>query len=178
MNFPPVTFQDNQQFYNEFGTKYQRHNKGLFILAPSGAGKTHYCTNQAEPHWIDGDELWMSSGAHPADIAWWTGGEDTINRVDQRSDVVTMEAKRQGFWIMGASNYWLRPDAIVIPDWETHTGYIKHREETNYDGGATSDALEQVKSHIEVIKKWHTDHGVPLFNSIEEAVSSLADSAS
>lgn len=177
MNFPPVTFRDDQQFYDTLGTKYHRHSSGLFILAPSGAGKTYFCTHQNEPHWIDGDELWNASGAHPTGIAWWLGGIDTINRVDQRSDVVTMEAKRQGFWIMGASNFWLKPDAIVIPDWETHVQFIKHREENNYDGGAKSDALDQVKEHIKAIKKWHTEHDVPLFTSIEEAAKTVADSA-
>lgn len=177
MNFPPVIFSDNQAFYDRFGEKYKKHQKGLFILAPSGTGKTYFCKNQTENHWIDGDELWMESGAHPA-IDWWLGGEDVIHRVDQRSDVITMEAKLQGFWIMGASNYWLKPDAIVIPDWETHTRYIREREENNYDGGAKSDALEQVKSHIAEIEKWHTDHGVPLFTSIDEAVKTLVDSIS
>lgn len=176
MNFPPVTFQDNQAFYDTLGTKYLQHKTGLFILAPSGAGKTHFCKNQAEQHWIDGDYIWIESGAHP-DTAWWLDGTDVINRVDQRSDVITMEAKRQGFWIMGASNYWLKPDAIVIPEWETHVSYIKTREEQHYDGGAKTDALDQVKEHIETIKKWHTDYGVPLFTSIEDAVSSLAGQA-
>jgi len=177
MDFPAVTFTDNQAFYDDFAKKYRRHSKGLFILAPSGAGKTHYCKNQQEPHWIDGDDLWIGSGAHPAGVEWWTGGEDVIHRVDQRSDVVTMEAKLQGFWIMGASCYWLKPDAVVIPDWDTHTSYIREREENHYDGGAKSDALDQVKVHIAEIKEWHTTHGVPLFSSIEEAVRTLADSS-
>lgn len=172
MQFPPVTFQDNQSFYDGIAAKYTRHPTGLFILAPSGSGKTYFCQNQPSTDWIDGDILWESSGAHPG-IAWWTGGEEVIHRVDQRSDVITMEAKLQGFWIMGASNYWLKPDAIVIPDWETHVAYIKEREENHYDGGATSDALEQVKSHIAVIEKWHTDHGVPKFTSIDDAVNAL-----
>lgn len=175
MDFAPVTFQDNQPFYDEFASRYHRHEQGFFILAPSGSGKTYYCTHQCERHWIDGDELWLKSGAHP-DISWWVGDLDTINRVDQRSDVVTMEARRQGFWIMGASNYWLKPDAIVIPEWETHKSYIIDREQNHYDGGAKSDSYDQVLGHIEVIKKWHTEHGVPLFKSISEAVSALVDS--
>lgn len=175
MQFPPVTFRDDQTFYDELSKKYIAHEQGFFILAPSGAGKTYFCTHQASPDWIDGDELWQTSGAHP-DLDWWTGGEAVINHVDQRSDVITMEAKLQGFWIMGASNFWLKPDAIVIPNWDTHLSYIKEREQHHYDGGAKSDALDQVKSHIEVIKKWHTDFGVPVFESIEDAVNTLVSS--
>lgn len=174
MNFSPITFTDNQAFYDEFATRYIKHDRGLFILAPSGAGKTYYCKNQSEPHWIDGDEIWEKAGAHPL-LPWWTGGEETIARVDQRSDVITMEAKLQGLWIMGASNFWLKPDAIVLPDWDVHVAQIKEREENHYDGGAKLDALEQVKAHREFIMKWHTDHGVPLFKSVEEAANTLAD---
>ena len=175
MKFPPVTFKDDQDFYNKLSDKYAVHDQGFFILAPSGAGKTYFCNRQQSLEWIDGDELWETSGAHP-NLAWWNGGEGTIHRVDQRSDVITMEAKLQGFWIMGASNFWLKPDAIVIPNWDKHTAYIKEREESHYDGGAKSDTLDQVQSHISFIKKWHTDHGVPLFESIEHATSALVSS--
>jgi len=167
-----VIFQENDSFYKDFGDQYVKHDKGLFILAPSGSGKTHFCTNQIEKHWIDGDEIWMASKAHP-DYAWWNDSIEVINQIDQRSDVITMEAKNNGLWIMGASNYWLKPDAIVIPDWETHVSYIKAREEGNYDGGATSESLAQVEEHIAFIRSWHADHGVPLFESIEEAVETL-----
>lgn len=131
-----------------------------------------FCKNQTEPHWIDGDELWTAARAHPY-TAWWKEPIEVINRIDQRSDVITVEAKLHGFWIMGVSNYWLKPDAIVIPDWETHKKYIANREGANYDGGATSEDLSQVEGHIVFIKKWHTDFGVPLYTSIDEAVEAL-----
>ncbi len=99
-----------------------------------------------------------------------------MNRVDQRSDVITMEAKHVGFWIVGASNYWLKPDAIVIPDWEIHKKYIATRHKNNYDGGATPDDHDQVLSHIKFIKTWHTDHDVPQFASVHEAVTALTES--
>jgi len=174
MNLYPLIFSDGTEFYKELGKTFVQHNKGLFILAPSGAGKTHFCKNQEEPHWIDGDDVWMGAHAHP-EGAWWEESLEVINRVDQRSDVITMEAKTQGFWIMGASNFWLRPDAIVIPDWDTHKIYISHRQHNNYDGGATEDSLDQVRSHIEVIKKWHTDHDVPMFKDIQTAVKHLTN---
>lgn len=177
MQIFPVILRDGTSFYTKLQSDYTKHNKGFFILAPSGVGKTHYCKNQVEKHWIDGDDLWITSGAHP-DIAWWTMGEDVINHVDARSDIVTLEARMQGFWIMGASNQWLKPDAIVIPDWDTHTSYILSRETEGYDGGATSADHAQVKSHIEVIRKWHTDHGVPLYTSISGAVNALTKNVS
>lgn len=159
-------------FYETLAKKYVTHPKGLFILAPSGSGKTYFCKNQTTKHWIDGDDLWMGAGAHP-EGSWWFESLKVINRVDQRSDIITVEAKKEGFWIMGASNFWLKPDAIVIPDWETHKAYIAHREEHDYDGGAKSDDHDQVLGHVEFIKKWHTDHGVPMFGTIAEAVMSL-----
>jgi hypothetical protein len=172
MNIEPVVFQDGQSLYDEFGKRYIQHKKGLFILAPSGTGKTYFCEKQTEKHWIDGDEIWIATKAHP-NGPWWKESIEVINRVDCRSDVITMEAKKQGFWIMGASNLWLKPDAIVIPDWNTHKVYIANREKVNYDGGATSNDYSQVKGHIEVIKKWNTDYDVPLFKSIQEAVDHL-----
>ncbi len=174
MTLKPVIFVEGTAYYKELAHKYTRHENGLFILAPSGVGKTHFCNAQKELHWIDGDELWLGSGAQPPlEEEYWNQGVEVIERVEQRSDVVTADAKSQGFWIMGASCYWLKPDAVVIPDWETHVAYIKHREENNYDGGMKSDQLEQVQRHINIIKNWHKHHNVPMFLSIEEAVSSL-----
>jgi len=172
MALQPLIYTDGTEFFESLGQKYIRHERGLFILAPSGAGKTHFCKNQAEPHWIDGDELWIGAKAHPP-TEWWTESLEVINQVDQRSDAITMEAKKLGFWVMGASNYWLEPNAVVIPDWETHKSFIEFREKNNYDGGAKSDALDQVRSHIEVIRRWHTNKQVPMFKSIPEAVSAL-----
>lgn len=165
---------DGTQYYEELSKKYIKHDKGLFILAPSGVGKTHFCTRQKEPHWIDGDYLWETAGAHPpVEEAWWNFPLDELLRVEKRSDVITMEAMSEGYWILGASNYWLQPSAIVIPDWETHVKYIKHREENNYDGGLKSHQLEQLKRHITIITKWHTEYNVPKFDSIQEAVEYL-----
>lgn len=183
----PIIFADGTEVYRKFAETYITHRRGFFILAPSGSGKTHYIKSQAEKHWIDGDELWMATNAHPSN-AWWTAGDgaESLREVDFRSDVITYQAKKLGFWIMGASNLWLRPDAIVIPDWETHKGYIAHRENNNYDGGATSDKLAQVLEHRARI----ADHAntevspfkrlgeylsrVPQFATVQEAAEYLA----
>jgi hypothetical protein len=174
MTLAPIRFVDGSEFYEKLSKKYVRHDYGLFILAPSGVGKTHFCNNQVKPHWIDGDELWIGAGAQPSpEEEFWNQGIDVINTVDQRSDIVTNDAKLQGFWVMGASCYWLKPDAIVIPEWDTHVAQIKHREKNNYDGGVKSNQLEQVREHIKSIQRWNINFGVPEFKSVELAVSTL-----
>ncbi len=167
----PLMFSDGTKIYKKFAKEYITHKKGLFILAPSGTGKTYYIKNQTKNHWIDGDALWECTGAHPQG-AWWKEGDPVIDIIDQRSDVITTEAKKLGFWIMGASNNWLKPDAIVIPDWKIHKKYIKLREQTNYDGGATSEDHAQVLGHRKFILQW-AKKGVPKFKTIEEAVNYL-----
>lgn len=168
----PIVFSNGSSFFEKLSEKYVKHDRGFFIVAPSGSGKTNFCKNQTENNWIDGDDLWIESEAHP-DFAWWKEPIEIINRVDKRSDVVTMEAMEEGFWIMGASNFWLKPDAIVIPDWEIHKQYISDRENGEYDGGAESNDYKQVLEHIEFIKKWNINFGVPLYKSIDEAVKAL-----
>lgn len=172
-NLKPLDQQTVDKAIEEISNKYRVHQKGLFIVAPSGAGKTHFCKNQQEQNWIDGDILWKKSEAHP-DRTWWLEGLEAITEVDKRSDEVTKQAKEKGLWIMGASNNWLKPDAIVIPDWDEHVKYIKHREENNYDGGAKSnpEALAQVQSHIAQISEWEKE-GIPTFKSINEATKFL-----
>lgn len=156
---------------NDFSKNNFTHKKGLFILAPSGCGKTYFVNHQKENKWIDGDELWIASGAQPDNLCWL---EDypTILEVDKRSDIVTKMAIDKGFWIMGASSYNLKPDAIVVPVWSDHKNMILLREKTNYDGGATEDSLDDVIDHREWIMKW-TDEGVPRFHSINDAVEYL-----
>ncbi|KKR23322.1 MAG: hypothetical protein UT53_C0024G0005 [Candidatus Yanofskybacteria bacterium GW2011_GWD2_39_48] len=169
----PLIFADGTDVYNKLKEAYITHPIGYFILAPSGAGKTHFINKQTEQHWIDGDHLWLSAKAHP-DSQWWLEPYNIIDEIDQRSDIITVEAKKLGFWIMGASNNWLKPDAIVLPNWKTHKKYIKYRETHNYDGGAKSDRLQQVLDHRKQISRWKKQ-GVPNFKSIEEATEYLSN---
>lgn len=148
------------------------HTKGYFILAPSGTGKTYYTSRQIEMHWIDGDALWNAAGAHPQ-VQWWTMGLEMILEVDARSDVITQEAKRLGLWIMGASNNWLTPDAVVLPPLETNIEYIKRREVENYDGGLTSSQIDQLKSHRQHIQEMALAKGIPVFESIDAATAHI-----
>jgi len=167
----PLIFADGTAFYKDLAKEFTRHDKGFFILAPSGAGKTHYIKAQSQPDWIDGDRLWLGARAHP-NSRWWLEGEDTIREIDMRSDVITAEARKQGFWILGASNLCLKPDAIVVPDWETHKKWIIAREQGTYDGGATSKDFDLVRIHVERILKWQ-EQGVPRFKTVADAVELL-----
>lgn len=167
----PLMFSDGSAVFAHFAKHYVRHEKGFFIMAPSGAGKTYFIKHQKEKHWMDGDTLWEMSNAHP-EGPWWLKPE-IIATIDARSDVITEQYKSFGFWIVGASNNWLKPDAIVLPNWSTHKRYIRTRERENYDGGATSDRLEQVLAHRRWIKQW-TKKGVPELKSIKEAADYLA----
>jgi hypothetical protein len=168
----PLMFADGSAVYNQLSKQYIRHAKGYFIMAPSGSGKTHFVKHQSERHWLDGDDLWGMTKAHPSG-EWWLDSVDKITIIDQRCDVVTAQAKSMGFWIVGASNSWLKPDAIVLPHWSTHKKYIRLRETGDYDGGATSGQLAGVLGHRKWIAKWARS-GVPKFTSVAEAAEYLA----
>lgn len=174
MDLQSLVFSDGNDFFNELKDKHIAHKKGLFILSPSGAGKTYFYENQKEPHWIDGDQLYLDTNAQPSfEYEWWNKGVHTINRVEQRCDVITAEAVDRGFWILGSINYWLKPDAIVIPPIDILMKQIKSREQTNYDGGLKEEHFEQLIVHIGIIRDWHIKYGVPEYKSIQEAVDAL-----
>jgi hypothetical protein len=169
----PLAYADGTKVYKKLAKKYIRHQTGFFIMAPSGAGKTYFVESQNKKHWLDGDDLWQLTHAMPAG-AWWLESLDIIDDIDRRCDVITVQAKSLGFWIVGASNSWLKPDAIVIPDWDTHKQWISAREHGIYDGGATSDRLDQVLGHREWISNWEKQ-GVPKFKTVQEAAAHLMD---
>ncbi len=167
----PVVFSDGTTVFKELASKYLTHSEGLFILAPSGSGKSHYVNAQKEKNWIDGDYLWPLCGADVTGDEW---GYDfsVVMETNNRCDVITEQAKKLGFWVIGSSNHWLRPDAIVLPHWSTHKKYIKMREHTVYDGGAKEEDVQAVLQHRKWIRTWK-NKGVPSFDSIEKATSFL-----
>jgi hypothetical protein len=168
----PIMYGDGTKVYDELASHYLTHDTGYFILAPSGSGKTHYIKAQTDRHWMDGDDLWIKTNAHPAG-EWWLESLERTIVIDERCDIMTIQAKELGFWILGASNTFLKPDAIVIPEWETHKKWIVKRENGDYDGGLTSKNFDQLQRHREWILKW-TEQGVPKFKTVEEATQFLS----
>lgn len=167
----PVVFSDGTQFFDGLSEEYIRHNRGFFILAPSGSGKTYFVNKQQQKDWIDGDVLWPMAGADLTSYEW-VDDPGLIDEINRKSDVITNEARKLGFWVIGSSNDSLKPDAIVLPEWSQHREYIASREEYHYDGGAKIADFEAVESHREIIKRW-SQKGVPEFQSVQEAADYL-----
>jgi hypothetical protein len=92
-NSIPLMFTDGTEVYKKLTEEYKVHKKGLFILAPSGAGKTYYINNQKEKNWIDGDVLSLETNAQP-DGEWWFENFDIIDEIEQRIDIVTSIGKK------------------------------------------------------------------------------------
>lgn len=170
-NDTPVVFTDGTDIYEKLKKDYITHDRGFFIYGPSGVGKTYFINKQIEKNWIDGDVLWEACHVFPKGD-WWNLTGDEIDCIERRADVITEQAKKLGFWIIGASSVNMVPDAVVIPDFETHLGYIKYRENNNYDGGIKSDDLEKIKRNREYYSRFEKN-GVPIFKSVDEAVSYL-----
>ena len=171
----PIIFADGTKLYKKLSLQYTTHKSGLFILAPSGSGKTYFIDNQSVKDWIDGDVLWPLAGADYTSSDWGDS-EGEIEDINIRSYVITREAKKLGFWVIGSSNYFLKPDAIVIPDWQQHITYITKRQKNveTFDGGATMNDIDGVKEHIKWITgKWSKEE-VPYFTDIASAATYLA----
>lgn len=171
----PLIFSDGTEVYETLASEYKRHDVGYFIMAPSGTGKTHFVNSQPVKDWIDGDTLWMATNAHPSG-EWWLKPLADINSIERRSDVITEQAKKLGFWIIGTDCYSIVPDAVVVPDWEIHKNYIQSRQKEDYDGGATMEHLDNVK-RARTYAESFSEKGTPIFKSIEEATSFLASKA-
>ena len=131
----PVIFSDGTAFFSDLSKDYIHHKEGYFILAPSGSGKTFFTNKQTQRHWIDGDVLWPMANADNTEDSW-TDSFDLVMEVNNKCDVITNEARKLGFWVVGSSNNFLKPDAIVLPEWILHKKHIIHREQQSYDGGA------------------------------------------
>lgn len=164
-----VTFQNGDDLLqNLISNGLRKHATGLFILAPSGTGKSYFVDRQEEKNWIDGDELWPLTGADYTHSEWNNDFEEVME-INARSDVITLQAKNKGLWIIGSSNLFLKPDAVVLPPWKTHRRYVRSRESVLYGDGATTDDFEGLKLHRKWIRKWKK-YGVPCFLSVSEAV--------
>lgn len=171
----PIIFSDGTKFYTQLAKKYIQHSSGFFILAPSASGKTYFIDNQNNNDWIDGDYIWPATNADLSGGEWNANLED-VHEINRRSDVITYQAKKLGFWVIGSSNESLKPDAIVILPWETQLEYIRKRESTNYDGGATTTDIEEIRKHRNTVELWQ-DQDVPCFKSVNKAADFLLKSS-
>ena len=169
----PLVFTDGTKVYDELKQNYKTHEKGYFIYGPSGVGKTYFIERQITKDWIDGDVLWSATKAFPNND-WWNLPGDQIDEIERRADVITEQAKRLGFWIIGASSVNVIPDAIVLPDFDTHLKYIQHRENNNYDGGMKSDNIERIKKNRDYYSRF-SKYGVPIFDSVDKAVDHIVN---
>ncbi len=164
----PQVFCDGRAIYKKVLKDFIVHKKGLFIVAPSGTGKSYFVNHQKEKNWVDGDVIWKAAGAIPKGD-WWKEGLQRVFEVDQKCDVVTAECMRMGYWILGASYFWLVPDAIVIPDLKTQKRYILDRQKNAYDGGARLDDMKNVLNHRAWLLDQAKQHRIPVFKSIDAA---------
>jgi len=171
----PIIFSDGTSFYDKLGNEYNIHSKGLFILAPSASGKTYYIENQTEKDWIDGDYLWPVTNADLSNDDWDYDME-VVKEINRRSDVITYQAKKLGFWIIGSSNDSLKPDAIVLLPIEKHMEYVQKRLEGQNSNGAKKEDVDALLEHRKIIELW-VDQGVPSFESVEMAVEYLTESS-
>lgn len=168
----PVCYTSGRKVFGQFMDEYIVHQKGLFVFGPSGSGKTYFVKHQKEKHWIDGDVLWTKTGAAPK-RAWWTEGPEIIDEVDKKSDVITLQAKKLGLWIIGASFFGVKPDAMVIPNWKKHQKYIIEREKYHYDGGATGKDLKKMFRYRKFLRKYALKNKIPVFKTVAEATEYL-----
>lgn len=165
----PVVFSDGTSVFNKLKEAYITHSTGRFILSSSGTGKTHYIKSQSDKHWIDGDYFWPLTNADLLHDDWEHDFE-LVMEVNSRCDAMTYQAKKQGLWILGSSNNWLKPDAIVKLDEDTQRDYIRKRQKNGLDGGATDRDFEGVLRHNAFIMRW-AEQDVPVFDSVELAAN-------
>jgi hypothetical protein len=170
-----IQFVKNPDLYNKALEKAAKHKVGYFIFAPSCSGKSYYLDRASTNDWIDGDFIWEDSGAHPpVATKWWQDSDvDNLDLIDIKADIVTDEVRKMGGWIMGASTYFLRPDAVVLLPWATHKSYaLKRANELNSSGEQKIEKLKRMRrSYFKRFKK----NKVPVFKSIEEAVKFCED---
>ena len=167
----PIVFSDGTSIYGQLGDEYNTHAKGLFILAPSASGKTYYIENQTQKDWIDGDYLWSITNADLSSDDWEYDTE-AVKEINRRSDVITYQAKKLGFWIIGSSNDSLKPDAIVLLPVKKHMEYVDKRMESQNFNGARKEDIDALLEHRKTIEQWKSQ-GVPCFESVELAVGYL-----
>lgn len=78
---------------------------------------------------------------------------------------------------MGFSNSYLKPNAIVMPPWETHKAYIRKRAYSKYNSVLREEDLSEVKAHRLWIEHWKAVK-VPRYEAIVLAAQILENPVS
>ena len=127
----------------------------MIILAPPGSGKSFFVEHQpSSSFWIDQD-VFLSQ------IGWDLGkgcyDQDKLLEADQ---ILTKE-KKQGRHIIGSIFWDYIPDAVVLLPLEIHQQYVSLRPDLSWN--QVVNVREFLEAHI-------TQHNIPRFSSIQEAV--------
>ena len=162
-------FCNGSNIYANYDKKYKRHNKGLVILGPPGLGKTTFVRKNEDIIWKNGGKLdWIDQDdlLHELGVDWHfnSSNKDDFRLNYLRADYITEQSKQLGFWLIGSLFWEYKADAIVIPPWNIHSEYIKKR--SDLDPNVVKDIRKLLFKHAKLMK-------IPIFSSIEEAVSKI-----
>ena len=156
----------NNYLKNTF-SKFRTHEKGCVIFGAPGIGKTTYIINQkpkdGKKDWIDTDDLFGKKGTNAHFNAVNKNPSSSAFKLNYlRCDYSLELCKSLGFRIIGALFWQHVPDAIVILSDVKHKEYLKKRKDLN---------LQMVNNVNQILRNIAKEHNVPIFNTIEEAVS-------
>jgi GTPase SAR1 family protein len=154
-------FTSGKTVYDDLGKKFIKQKKAYVILGPPGVGKTTFVKKQKEKIWVDVDPLFSKLG-----VKWHQNAKNPVDmRLNYlRADYMLEQTKALGFCVIGALFWEFVPDAIVIPDLDTHKRYLKGRKNLN---------IEVVCKIRNLLKKKAKDFKIPIFKSCEEAAASF-----
>lgn len=148
-----------EKVVNKLGVEL--HPKGLFVVAPSGAGKSHYIKSHEK--WTDQDPFLAEFGEGKGNLS-----ESKLRRADD----ITFQLKKRGGWVMGAT--WWNPqhvDAFVVPPEST----IKSRLRQKTDKFPDSYYDDEIKPHIENdIKPLAKEHNIKIYESFDQCTRALS----
>tara|TARA_Y100000022_G_scaffold151796_1_gene133647 strand:+ start:1405 stop:2037 length:633 start_codon:yes stop_codon:yes gene_type:complete len=158
------------------------HNVGRSIIMPSGSGKSYwmkYLQHTTYGDWnaipkqsfIDSDPLMIAMGAmpplHGEDFSGGLTWNSDMEEICKRCDKVTVECKKKGVWIMGAS--WWDPalvDAYVILPEELNKTYLQGKKDIG-EGFEGNYYEKTVVPYISILRGFANKYNIPVFNSIE-----------
>jgi len=194
LNLEPMDPAKIEEVLDRYEQDHVTHKKGAIIFTGSGVGKTTYSRNQ-QPNdggkidWVDMDPVYKEAGAPPCEehepgtpgsqikpLPWWTWGDEAINEVEIRSDIVNKALVERGFWGLTTSftpDAECQPTAIVLLPWDEHKRRIVQKwEQNSADGGAkpTEEGFKLVQGHRKWTEEVAKRNNIPVFEDIDKAV--------